>query len=166
VVPLQVGYLPPGTLAVRLVRDAFVENIAGVPVQVEIQGAPAKQDLTKADGRATFAHLPIGARVRAVADVGGQRLESETFEMPRDGGVRVLLVVDGSASPVPAGQSSPSQIPTRDQTPVVKGLVVGAMSAIAFVVFVLGWRFGAGGRARRLRDNRTQLPTEQEFERH
>jgi hypothetical protein len=41
--------------------------------------------------------LPIDADLRAIAVVGDQRVESEVFQMPADGGVRMLLVASSTA---------------------------------------------------------------------
>jgi hypothetical protein len=95
--PLQVGDLPPGTLAVRLVRGAFVENLAGRVVTLDAPGGVSRQATTDAQGRATFT-LPVGSQVHAVAMVDAERLESETFAMPAAGGVRVLLVAGGAGA--------------------------------------------------------------------
>jgi hypothetical protein len=89
--------LAPGMLTVRIVRGAFTANVADQAVQVEQSGRPAESARTDADGRAHFAHLPPGSQVRAFADVDGHHLRSETFTMPADTGVRLLLVVDGEA---------------------------------------------------------------------
>jgi hypothetical protein len=99
--PLNDGTLAPGMLTVRIVRGAFTANVADHAVQVEQSSRPAESARTDAEGRATFAHLPPGAQVRAFADVDGHYLTSETFTMPADAGVRLLLVVDGEADAMP-----------------------------------------------------------------
>ena len=107
--PLNDGSLAPGMLTVRIVRGAFAGNLSDQAVQLEMPGVPVETVRTDADGRAYFAHLPVGAKVRASADVDGQHLTSETFAMPADSGVRVLLVVDGEAgdfSGAPIGDPS------------------------------------------------------------
>lgn len=100
--PLQVGDLSPGTLTVRVVRGAFVENINRLVVRVEIGGVPAQEAATDAQGRATF-QVPPGAEVRATATVDGEVLESQRFPMPLTGGVRLLLVAGGDEPAAPAG---------------------------------------------------------------
>jgi hypothetical protein len=99
--PLEVGELPPGTLTVRLVRGAFVENLRDRTVRIEI-GGRVETATTDTEGRAMF-RLSPGTAVRALADVDGERLESEPFTLPGTGGVRILLVAGGSAAPASAG---------------------------------------------------------------
>ncbi len=104
--PLQVNDLPAGTLSVRLVRGAFVEDLSGRVVELQTTGGSARQATTDSQGRATFS-VPPGTEVRAFAVIDGENLESNTFQMPPNGGVRVLLVSggagDGSAPPMMSG---------------------------------------------------------------
>jgi len=104
--PLNDGSLAPGMLTVRIVQGAFTRNLADQVVDVEVVGGKVESGRTGADGRAQFAHLPLGARVRASTTVDGERLESEPFEMPAQSGVRVLLVTGDGAAPS-AGQAGP-----------------------------------------------------------
>lgn len=90
--PLNDGALAPGTLTVRVVQGAFTGNLSGLDVELTVEGQAPKQAVTGADGRAQFAHLPIGARVQASVAVGDERLVSEAFAMPAESGVRLLLV--------------------------------------------------------------------------
>ncbi len=90
--PLNDGALAPGMLTVRVVEGAFTRDLANQVVEVEVAGGKIESARTGPDGRAQFAHLPVGARVRAWAAVEGERLESDSFEMPAQSGVRVLLV--------------------------------------------------------------------------
>jgi hypothetical protein len=89
---LQDGTLPPGTLTERVVQGSFSGNVAGVRVTLEVIGGTARQATTGADGRAQFAHLAVGSRVRVIATVAGERLVSESIVMPAESGIRVLLV--------------------------------------------------------------------------
>ena len=99
--PLNDGTLAPGTLTVRVVKGAFTHDFANQLVEVEVAGGRIASARTGADGRAQFAHLPIGARVRAFSTVDGERLESDRFDIPAESGVRVLLVADsGTGVPV------------------------------------------------------------------
>ena len=43
-------------------------------------------------GRAQFDNVPAGSSVKAVAIVDGERLESQEFQAPAQGGIRLLLV--------------------------------------------------------------------------
>jgi hypothetical protein len=97
--PLNDGSIPPGMLTVRIVEGAFTRDIADVQVDVEVAGGKIESVVTGADGRAGFAHLPIGAQVRATATVGGERLQSDAFQIPAQSGVRVLLVTGAGAAP-------------------------------------------------------------------
>ena len=89
--PLPVGDMPAGSLTVRVLRGAISNPVAGLQVEVHGTGAPVTSTTNEA-GRAEFKGLPIGARLKAVASVDGQRLESQEFALPAAGGVRVMLV--------------------------------------------------------------------------
>ena len=54
--PLQVGDLPPGTVAVRVIRQSFANNVANQPVELQVVGSSGKvlEVPTDASGRATF----------------------------------------------------------------------------------------------------------------
>jgi hypothetical protein len=105
--PLNDGALAPGMLTVRIVEGAFTRDLADLVVELEVAAGKRESARTGPDGRAQFAHLPIGALVRARATVGGEQLESDDFEMPAQSGVRVLLVA-GSGAGVPNSGTSPA----------------------------------------------------------
>lgn len=92
---LQDGTLAPGSLTVRIVQGNFSGNLAGIGVELDVSGEGAKRMPTGADGRAAFAHLPIGSTVVASAMVNGERLQSERFTMPAEAGIRLLFVAGG-----------------------------------------------------------------------
>jgi hypothetical protein len=98
--PLQVSDLPVGTVTVRVVRGAFVQNFRGLAVTVETSDGRRQAQPTDAEGRATFTLVP-GAVVRASASADGERLESELFTVPPSGGLRILLVAGGADDPAP-----------------------------------------------------------------
>jgi hypothetical protein len=99
--PLNDGALAPGVLTVRVVEGAFTRDFANQLVEVEVTGGKIESARTGSDGRAQFAHLPIGARLRVWSVVDGERLESDAFDMPAESGVRVLLVAgSGTGAPV------------------------------------------------------------------
>ncbi len=104
--PLQVGDLPPGTVAVRVVRQPFT-NVVGQQVELRIgaEGRPRTAS-TGTDGRAQFGGLAVGEHVMAVAIVDGERLESQLFQLPPRGGVRVLLLAGQGAGAPPAAAGS------------------------------------------------------------
>ena len=110
-VPLPVSDLPVGTVTVRVIRGALTNPIASQTVEIVGGNAPLRA-VTNESGRAEVTNLAVGSRVRAVAVVGGERLESQEFAVPASGGVRLMLVAaDPSAgSPPPdPGQGSPAQ---------------------------------------------------------
>jgi hypothetical protein len=89
--PLPVGDLPVGTVTVRVVRGSMANVIANQPV--ELSGGPSTLTVkTNEQGRAEFSGLRPGTTVKAVASVGGERLESQEFAVPAAGGIRVALV--------------------------------------------------------------------------
>ena len=100
--PLNDGTIPPGMLTVRIVEGAFTRDIPSVQVEVTVDGGTVQRAVSGADGRAQFAHLPFGGQVHAIAIVADERLESETFQMPAQSGVR-LLFVTGTGSTAGSG---------------------------------------------------------------
>lgn len=90
-IPLPVGDVPAGTVVVRVIRGSLANNIADQSVQLTVGGTP-RTATTDATGRATFSGLPPGTAVKANTTVGSERLESQEFPVPANGGVRVLLV--------------------------------------------------------------------------
>ena len=102
---IPAGELPAGGVTVRVVREMVGNNVAGV--DVELHGAgDVRQSTTGQDGRAQFAGVPVGSRVRAVAVVDGERLESSAFAVPASGGVRTILVAGLGLGSGGAGQSA------------------------------------------------------------
>src|SRR5687767_4659605 len=75
-VPLPASDMPPGTVSVRVVRGSFANNLAGVAVEFAVDGK-TRSIKTDASGRAEITGLPVGARVKAVAVVNGERLETQ-----------------------------------------------------------------------------------------
>lgn len=89
--PLPVGDVPAGTVVVRVIRGSLANNIPDQPVTLTVDGTPRTMT-TDASGRAQFAGLAPGARVQASATVGSEKLQSQEFPVPANGGVRTLLV--------------------------------------------------------------------------
>lgn len=89
--PLPVGDLAPGSVVVRLVRGSLSNPLPGQIVELLGPAARPSQKTNDA-GRAEFAGLTPGTRVRAVATIDGERLESQEFSVPATGGIRLLLV--------------------------------------------------------------------------
>ncbi len=94
--PVPVGDLPNRTVSVRLIRGALSNNIAGHPVDLIIDGTP-RTVKTDENGRAEFGPLTPGARLKAVAVVDGEQLQSQEFPAPEEGGIRVMLVATDKA---------------------------------------------------------------------
>jgi hypothetical protein len=154
--PLNDGTLAPGTLTVRIVQGAFTRNLSDQAVELQVVGGKVESARTGPDGRAQFAHVPLGARVRVTADVGGERLESEPFDMPAQSGVRVLLVTDDgtaasagevssspsdwpgalpAAAPVTYGNTQPSTMPAESGVAVIRAVLATAtVSAFGFLL--------------------------------
>ncbi len=151
--PLPDGSLPPGSLTVRIVQGAFAGDLSGIPVEIEIDGRDRRQALTGEKGRAEFAHLPIGARVRASAVVGNERLQSDPFPIPAESGVRVLLVTAEDHAPTAGAASAPlvtsppgpaplaAEPRTRDTAPGVTAVrvIVVSLTILAFVLMGARW---------------------------
>ncbi len=152
--PLADGALSPGSLTVRIVQGAFAGDLVGIAVSLDLDGRDARSARTGAMGRAEFAHLPVGATVRASAVVNGERLESDPFQMPAESGVRILLVTGtGTAGttgsdPHAAGAGAPAAAPralASAGTPLHGATVVRAtvvsMTVLAFaLVGARQWR--------------------------
>ena len=97
-VPLPVPDAPAGSVTVRVIRGSFDNNLTGVAVEFEIDGAK-RTVVTDADGRAQVTNLRPGANVRAIATVGDERLETQPIVIGSSG-VRVMLVAtDAGAAP-------------------------------------------------------------------
>ena len=119
--PLNDGTLPPGSLTVRVVAGAFTGDLRGISVELAVEGAPVQRALTGEKGRAEFAHLPVGSRVRVSTVVGSEPLQSELFPMPAESGVRILLVAQGSAEGGEAGATPSLPLPAPATSPAAPG---------------------------------------------
>lgn len=83
--------LSDGTVTVRVVRESIGNNMPGQQVRVTV-GGTTRTAKTDDLGRAEFTGLPRGAEARAEADVEGEALTSQPFDVPTSGGLRVILV--------------------------------------------------------------------------
>jgi hypothetical protein len=90
-IPRPVTDLPDRTVSIRLIRGSLSNNIANHPVELHVDGQPETRR-TSEDGRVEFGPLRPGARLKAVAVVDGERLESQEFPSPQQGGIRLMLV--------------------------------------------------------------------------
>jgi hypothetical protein len=117
---LPVNDLPAGTITVRVIRGTLDKNIAGQTVEFTVNGQK-RTAVTDASGRAQVSDLPAGARVRAVAVVDGERLESQEAVIGSTGFRIVLVATDaGAATAPPAAGGGAASAPTG---PVTTGAV-------------------------------------------
>jgi len=87
---LPTSEIPAGTVSVRLVRGGPDKPLSKQDVEFLIDGK-SRRATTDEIGRAQVSALPRGARVRAVAVVDGERLESQEAVV-ENSGLRILLV--------------------------------------------------------------------------
>jgi len=106
-IPRPVTDLPEGSISVRLIRGQLSNNISNHPVQLTVGGKTLTVNTDEA-GRAQFDKVTPGAVVKASADVDGEHLESQEFNAPAQGGIRLMLVAtdptrkaNAAAPPIP-----------------------------------------------------------------
>jgi len=90
-IPRPEGSLATGSVSVRLVRGEISNLITGHPVEFIVNG---KSTTVKTDGsgHALMAGLAAGSSVHVVATVDGERLDSQDFDVPPEGGLVLMLV--------------------------------------------------------------------------
>ena len=117
--------LATGVVTVRVIRGSFDNPVVSLTVDLVGAAAPMRAT-TDGAGRAEFTGVAAGARVKAVAVVAGERLESEEFAMPSSGGIRLALVAaapsGGATSSAPASPPASPAAPA-DPGPVQAGNV-------------------------------------------
>lgn len=114
------GELAPGSVTVRVIRQALGNNLPGV--EVELHGAgDVRRATTAADGRAQFTAVPVGAGVHAIARVEAERLESVIFEVPATGGVRTILVAGLGLGTADSPAAAPPVSPGGPAAPATGG---------------------------------------------
>ena len=89
--PLPVSDLSPGTVTARVIRGQLTNPIEGQAVELTGAGA-TRTEKTDSSGRATFTGLTPGTRVKLRTTVGSEVIDSQEFEIPAAGGVRLMLV--------------------------------------------------------------------------
>jgi hypothetical protein len=99
-IPRPVDDLPAGSVSVRLIRGQLSNNIADHPVELHFGNGRVLTVKTDEAGRAQFDKLPAGSPVKAIAVVDGERLESQEFPAPAQGGIRLMLVATDKAAAV------------------------------------------------------------------
>ena len=126
-IPLPVAEVPVGTVTVRVIKGSLTNNVAGQVVTLVVDGT-ARQAKTGDSGRTEFTGLKVGAAVRAVAVVEGERLESQEFAVPATGGIRLLLVATD-----PDAEKRAEEDRRLPATPVQPGgVVLGEQSRFVF----------------------------------
>lgn len=114
---LPVSDIPAGTVSVRVIRGGFDKNVTGQSVEFTVDGKP-RVEKTDENGRAQVAGLRSGARVRAVAVVDGERLESQEAVVGTSG-LRIILVATD-----PEAVRREEEDKRLATLPAVKGMVV------------------------------------------
>lgn len=105
-IPRPDSSLPDGTITVRVIRGSFANNVADHPVELR-QGDQVSTALTDEQGRAHFAVLSSGVELQAFTTLDGQRMESQRFAAPSQGGVALMFV--GAATGDPGTEAVPAQ---------------------------------------------------------
>jgi hypothetical protein len=119
-IPRPVTDLPEGHISVRLIRGQLSNNIPNAPVELHA-GSKVITVKTDENGRAEFSGVAGGTAVKAVAVVDGERLESEEFPAPSQGGIRLMLVATpkpGDVPPAPT-QAISGTVVLGDQSRIV-----------------------------------------------
>ena len=111
-VPLPVNDVAPGTVTVRVIRGSLANVVPGQDVELQVGGA-SRTVKTNDAGRAEFNGLAPGTRVKAMTVVDGERLESQEFDVPATGGIRLMLVAAAPAASAP---------PRRERPRLLRGL--------------------------------------------
>ena len=108
-----------------------VEQHPGHPVELHA-GGKVQTVKTDENGRAEFSGVAAGTTVKAVAVVDGERLESQEFPWPGDGGIRLMLVATakGGDGPPPVFQPQPGNVVLGDQTRVIIELADDALAGL------------------------------------
>jgi hypothetical protein len=116
--PLPVPDVPVGTVTARVIRGALTNPLPGQTVELAGPGV-SKTAQTDNAGRATFSGLAPGTRVKAAVVVNGERIESQEFDVPAAGGIRLMLVATDAAIEKKAAEDR-----ALAQAPAVPGAVV------------------------------------------
>ena len=111
--PLPDQGMPAGTVSVRVARKIPANGVAGVEVAAIIKnaGGDMRKRTLKTDpgGRVLFESLAPGDEFHAEVTVDGELLQTLTFPVPPQGGVRTLLIA--GLGPAPAGGAEDAQAP-------------------------------------------------------
>lgn len=116
-IPRPVNDLPDGTVSVRVIRGELSNNLPNQPVEFVIDGK-SRTVSTDESGRAEIV-TTAGATLKAVTIVDGERLETQQFAAPAQGGVRLLLVATDKEKA--ARQAAEAAAPAVEGTLVLAG---------------------------------------------
>jgi hypothetical protein len=90
-VPLPAPELTDGTITVRVMREQLGNNVPNHPVT--LKGAQLTKTVnTDVQGRASFTGVAPGTVVVATTTLDGEDLQSQEFDIPTRGGVRLALI--------------------------------------------------------------------------
>lgn len=118
-IPRPTEDFPTGSVSVRLVRGRLTNPVADFPVEFVVDGR-SQTVKSDASGRAVVSGLRPGAVVKAVATVDGERLESQEFQVPPQGGTVLLLTAsDKTAQQQMARQAVSGTVVLGSQSRVV-----------------------------------------------
>ena len=121
-IPRPVSDLPPGEISVRVILGELSNNIPNHPVELSVNGQ-VQTARTDDEGRAYFSGFRAGASLKASTEVDGERIESEEFPAPEQGGIRLLLVA--------TDKEQAARVAEEAGAPPVSGeVVVGGQSRI------------------------------------
>lgn len=119
-IPRPVTDLPNGSVSVRVIRGDLSNNITNHPVEIHV-GSKVVTARTDEAGRAQFDNLTPGSTMHAVTTVDGERLESQEFPAPAQGGIRLILVATDKSKAPAVEPNAP---------PITGQVVLGAQSRI------------------------------------
>jgi hypothetical protein len=114
-IPRPVTDLPDRTVSVRVIRGDLSNNLPNQPVEFIVDGKSQTVN-TDENGRAELGPIAPGATVKTATTVDGERLESQEFPAPAQGGVRLMLVATDKEKEAEAARDAAA--------PAVTGLVV------------------------------------------
>ena len=111
--------LPDGTVSVRVVRESLGNDVAGQVVSVTADGI-TKTGITDESGRAQVTGLSAGGQGTAETTVDGEDLVSLPFDVPENGGIRIILISGLEA----AAQRKAEEEAAAAAAPAIQGSVI------------------------------------------
>jgi len=134
--PLPDRGMPKGTVSVRVGRKLPANAVADTEVSAIIKnaGGDLRKRALKTDdtGRVLFEGMSPGDEFHAEVTVDGERLKTETFTMPPEGGLRTMLisgVAGGGGGAAPSAGGMKGAAPAaggKDQRTFALGATAGA----------------------------------------